>query len=218
MDEPKPGDAKRLMWGGIFSLVAAAALAGSSWIYLTGNLGDPLGPFTYSLADLLSGSVWAAGLVIAVTALKERIGQAAPRRMNLAMLLSVAAACGFVAVACIRAANRQYHLVHPDLHLESSTIVLVVWATLVAGMSAAAWHFFGWTWILTGSAGWASGRLPRALSVVFILAGTFFLSLIFFPNIDESARVFAFLVLICQGVFLLRTWLRDNRSRLRDDN
>jgi hypothetical protein len=48
------------------------------------------------------------------------------RRMKLALLASFAAACAFVAVACIRSANRHYHLIHPELHLESSSAVLTV--------------------------------------------------------------------------------------------
>ena len=56
--------------------------------------------------------------------------------MSLAMWAAVLAAGAMVAVACIRAANRHYHIDHPDLHLESSTTVLVVWGTLVAGVSA----------------------------------------------------------------------------------
>src|SRR4030042_6702163 len=43
----------------------------------------------------------------------------------------------FVAVACIRSANRHYHLIHPEQHLEASTSVLVVWTTLVAGVTGA---------------------------------------------------------------------------------
>jgi len=56
--------------------------------------------------------------------------------MSLAMWAAVLAAGAMVAVACIRSANRHYHIDHPDLHLESSTTVLVVWGTLVAGVSA----------------------------------------------------------------------------------
>ena len=116
----------------------------------------------------------------AVLALRERIGKSAPRRMDLALLASFAAACAFVAVACIRAANRHYHLIHPELHLESSSIVLTVWATLVAGVIGAGWHFLGWAWMLIGSASWTTGRFPRALSALYMLAGV--ISLIgFYP-------------------------------------
>jgi hypothetical protein len=53
-----------------------------------------------------------------------------------------------VAVACIRSANRHYHLIHPELHLEESTSVLVVWTTIVAGVIGAGWHFLGWAFWL----------------------------------------------------------------------
>jgi hypothetical protein len=57
--------------------------------------------------------------------------------MTLALLAAVLAAAAFVAVACIRSANRQCHLIHPELHLEESTSVLVVWTTIVAGVIGA---------------------------------------------------------------------------------
>jgi uncharacterized membrane protein SpoIIM required for sporulation len=93
--------------------------------------------------------------------------------MNIALLASVAAAGVYVAVACIRSANRHYHLSHPELHLEMSSTVLIVWATLlVAGVIGAAWHFLGWAWILIGSSAWSSRSLPRVLSVLYFVAGT----------------------------------------------
>jgi hypothetical protein len=55
-------------------------------IHLTGNLRDPLGPFTCDLADFLYGPVWAASLVTLVFALRERIGGEASRRMSLALM------------------------------------------------------------------------------------------------------------------------------------
>ena len=130
-------------WGGLAFFLMVVAFIVSGLIYLMGNLRDALGPFAYSLADFLYGPVWAASLVTVVSALRERIGERAPRRMNLAVLLSLIAAATFIGVACIRSANRHYHLIHPDLHLEDSTTVLIVWATLVAGVSGAAWHFLG---------------------------------------------------------------------------
>ena len=38
--------------------------------------------------------------------------------MHMAQLVAVLAAGAFVLMTCIRAANRHYHLIHPDLHLE----------------------------------------------------------------------------------------------------
>ncbi|MFN8454633.1 MAG: hypothetical protein U0401_08175 [Anaerolineae bacterium] len=40
--------------------------------------------------------------------------------MTLALLAALLAAGAIIAVACIRSANRHYHLLHPDLHLEDS--------------------------------------------------------------------------------------------------
>jgi hypothetical protein len=163
-----------------------------------------MGPFAYSLADFLYGPVWAASLVTTVIALRERIGEAAPRRMNLALLASIAAACAFVAVACIRSANRHYHLVHPDLHLESSSTVLIVWATLVAGAIGAALHFLGWALVLIGSAGWTSRRLPRILSGLYLLAGVSSLFVYLLPDLEANALAFSVIVSIWQGFLLLK--------------
>ena len=93
-------------WGGLASFLMAVAFIVPSWIYLTGNLRDAMGPLVYALADFLYGPVWAASLVAAVFALRERIGERAPRRMNLALLAAFVAAGAIVGVACIRSANR----------------------------------------------------------------------------------------------------------------
>ena len=127
----------------ISSILLAVAFIVAPLIYLVGNLRDAMGSFTYAVADFLYGPVWAASLVALVFMLRERIGERAPRRMSLALLAAVLAAGAMIAVACIRSANRQYHLIHPELHLESSTTVLIVWTTLVAGVTGAGWHFLG---------------------------------------------------------------------------
>ena len=184
----------------------AIALTTSSYIYLTGNLRDMMGPFTYSLADFLYGPVCAASLITVVYALRERIGEAAPRRMNLALLAAFAAACAFVAVACIRSANRHYHLIHPDLHLESSIIVLTVWTTLVAGVIGAALHFLGWALVLIGSAGWTSRRFPRILSGLYLLAGTISLLVFILPDLEAITLGFCVIVSIWQGAILMRAY------------
>src|SRR5215510_6980930 len=128
-------------WGGLASFLLAVAFIVAPTIYLFGNLRDAMGAFSYSVADFLYGPVWAASLVTMVFALRERIGERAPRRMSLALLAAALAAGAMVAVACIRAANRHYHLIHPELHLENSSTVLIVWTTLVAGMTGVGWHF-----------------------------------------------------------------------------
>lgn len=191
-------------WGGIASFLLAAFSVASSLIYLTGNLQDATGPFVYSLADFLYGPVWAVCLITVVFALRERIGESAPRRMNLALLASFAAACAFVAVACIRSANRHYHLIHPELHLESSMTVLAVWTTLLAGAIGAAWHFLGWALVLIGSAGWISGRIPRVLNVFYLLTGAASLMVYLLPVMEANAMVIIVFVSIWQGFLLIK--------------
>lgn len=209
MFNPRSPDVLIQKWGGIASYLLAVAFVASSWIYLTGNLRDEMGPFTYSLADFLYGPVWAASLVAAVFALRERIGEAAPRRINLALLAAFAAACAFVAVASIRSANRHYHLIHPELHLESSSDVLIVWTTLVAGAIGAAWHFLGWAWVLIGSAGWTSRSIPRLLSSVYLLAGAASLLVFLLPEMEANALVLSVIVSIWQGFLLFNTEPRE---------
>jgi hypothetical protein len=193
-----------MKWGGLASFMLAAAFVASGIIYLMGNLRDALGPFSYSLADILYGPVWAASLITAVFALRERVGEAAARRMNLALAASFAAACAFVAVACIRAANRHYHLIHPELNLESSYVVLTVWTTQVAGVIGAAWHYLGWAQMLIGSAGWTSKRLPRLLSALYVLAGASSLLVFLLPEMEGSATAFSVIASIWQGFLLLK--------------
>ena len=126
----KSTDARIQKGGAIASFLIPAAFIASSLIYLTGNLGDPMGLFVYSIADFLYGPIWAVSLITAVFALRERIGERAPRRMLVALLAAFLAAGMMVLGACIRSANRQYHIIHPELHLESSIDVLLVWTTL----------------------------------------------------------------------------------------
>jgi len=189
-------------WHCIFLL--AVAIVTSGLIYLSGNLRDTFGPVVYSLADLFYGPVLAVSLITAVYALQERIGEAAPRRMNLALIASIAAACAFVVVASIRSANRYYHLTHPDLHLESSTTVLIVWATQVAGAIGAALHFQGWALVLVGSAGWTTNRLPRTLSVLYLLTGAMSLLVLLLPQMEANALAFMVILSIWQGFLLIK--------------
>jgi hypothetical protein len=172
-------------WGGLASFLLAVAFIVAPLIYLTGDLREAYGPFTYDLADFLYGPVWAASLVTAILALHERIGERAPRRMSLALIIAVLAAGAMVLVACIRSANRHYHLNHPELQLETSQTVLIVWTTLVAGVTGAGWHFLGWALVLIGSAGWTSGRLPHVLCVLYLVGGIASLFVYVFPNLKS---------------------------------
>ena len=186
----------------ISAILLAVAFIVAPLIYLTGNLRDALGPLSYDLADFLYGPVWAASIVCIVFMLRERIGERAPRRMSLALLAAVLAAGLAVAVACIRSANRHYHLLHPELHLENSSDVLIVWTTLVAGLTNAGWHFLGWALVLIGSAGWASRCLPRVLSALYLLAGVTSLFVYLLPGSEGAAVILSVVVMIWQGFLL----------------
>ena len=186
----------------ISAVLLAVAFIVAPFIYLVGNLRDALGPLSYDLADFLYGPVWAASMVTIVFILRERIGERAPRRMSLALLATVLAAGITVAVAFIRSANRHYHLIHPELHLENSSDVLVVWTTLVAGLTNTGWHFLGWAFVLIGSAGWTSRYIPRLLSMLYLVAGVMSLFVYLIPGSDGSAVLLSVVVIIWQGILL----------------
>jgi hypothetical protein len=186
----------------ISAILLAVAFIVAPLIYFTGNLRDAFGPLSYDVADFLYGPVWAASLVSVVFVLRERIGERAPRRMSLALLAAVLAAGITVVVAFIRSANRHYHLLHPELHLENSSDVLVVWTTLVAGLTNAGWHFLGWALVLIGSAGWTSRCLPRLLSVLYLVAGINSLFVYLLPGSEGNAVVLSVVVIIWQGILL----------------
>jgi hypothetical protein len=187
------------------SILLAVAFIVAPLIYLTGNLRDAMGPFSYAVADFLYGPVWAASLVTLVFLLRERLGERAPRRMSLALLTTILAAGAMIAVACIRSANRQYHLVHPELHLEGSQTVLIVWTTLVAGVTGAGWHFLGWALLLIGSAGWTSRQLPPPLTVLYLAGGVVSLFVYLLPDLEGLAGMLVIVISLWQGLLLWRS-------------
>ena len=186
----------------ISSILLAVTFIIAPLIYLLGNLRAAMGPFSYDLADFLYGPVWGASLVTIVYVLREQIGARAPRRMSLALLSAVLSAGTAILVACIRSANRHYHLDHPELHLEASSTLLIVWTTLVAGVTAASWHFLGWALVLVGSAGWTSGRLPRLLSALYLVAGINSLFVYLLPQSSGNAAALCVVVSLWQGILL----------------
>jgi hypothetical protein len=198
----------------VSSILLAVAFIVAPWLYLVGNWRDAIGPFAYTIADILYGPVWAASLIGVVFILRERMGERAPRRMSLALLAAVLAAGTMVIIACIRSANRQYHLLHPDLHLENSTTVLIVWGTLVAGLTGAAWHFLGWAFTLIGSAGWTSRYIPRPLSILYFAAGITSLSLFVYvqPAHEGMASMLSVIVIIWQGILLWKAEPEEKQS------
>jgi hypothetical protein len=193
-----------LIRGWLAAFVLALTLIVPELIYLTGNLQEANGPFTYALADFLYGPVKAACLVGLMFALREHFGTHAPRWISLAQLTAVLAAGLFVMAALFRATNRHYHLMHPELNLEGSASVLIVWTTLVGGVIATGWHVLGWTLLLVGTAGWTGGRLPRALSVLYWVAGAQALFVYLLPANEGGVVAFTAVLSIWQGIVLWR--------------
>jgi hypothetical protein len=189
-------------WGGLASFLLAVSFIAAPLIYLTGNLRDAIGIFAYDLADFLYGPILAASLITVTYVLRERIGESAFRRMDLALLAAVLSALGMAAVAFIRASNRHYHLMHPELNLENSTIVLIVWATLVAGVNAVGFHFLGWAFVLLGSASWTSHLFPRLLNVFYFLAGVSSLFVYLFPDLEGLVLLVGTIISVWQGILL----------------
>jgi hypothetical protein len=196
-------------WGGAASFLLAVAFIVPQYIYLTGNLRDPSGPAAYALADLLYGPVWAASLITAVFALRERIGERAPRRMTLALLAAALSVGMMVTAALLRSTNRQYHLRHPELDLESSTMVLVAWTTLVTGVIATGFHFMGWMLVMLGSAGWTTRRLPLGLCVLYLVGGIASLFVYVLPDIEGFVVLLGIVWGIWQGILL---WTADRAA------
>ena len=191
-------------WGGAAVFVLLASAAAAQAIYLVGDWRAAHGPAAYALADFLAGPVGAACLVGVFGALREEMGTHAPRRMSLALAAAILAAAAMLLVACVRAANRQYHLQHPELHLENATLVLTVWATLVAGIGAAGWHCLGWALLLAGAAGWTSDRWPRGLCAAVSLAGLAGLFVYAWPGLEEAASALGAGCAVWQGILFLR--------------
>lgn len=200
-------------WGGLASFLIAVSFIVASWIYLTGNLRDSFGVFTtYDLADFLYGPIVSASLITLLYVLRERIGKSAFRRMDLALLAAVLSAVGMAAVAFIRASNRHYHLIHPELKLENSTTVLIIWATIVAGMNSFGFHFLGWTFVLLGSASWSSRLFPRVLNVLYFIAGIAGMFVYLFEELEGLVLLLGTIIGVWQGILLLRNDIHQSVS------
>lgn len=189
-------------WGGLASFLLIVTFIVPAWIYLVGDLRTALGPYAYALADFLFGAVRAASLVVAFVALRERIGARAPRHMLLALLAAALAAAMFVTAAFFRSGNRQYLLMHPELPDDLSTTLLTAWGTIVTGVIAAGWHFLGWALVLVGAAGWASRRLPRGLSALYVVAGAVSLFVYLLPDLEAFVVILGVVASIWQGIVL----------------
>lgn len=201
-------------WGGLASFFLSVSFVVAPLIYLTGNLGDALGIFAYNLADFLYGPILSASLIVVTYVLRERIGESAFRRMDLALVAAILSAVGMAAVAFIRASNRHYHLTHPDLNLEDSTTVLLVWTTIVAGVNALGFHFLGWAFVLLGSASWTSRLFPRLLNGFYFLAGGSSLFVYLFPDIEGLVLSLGAVIGVWQGILL---WKFDEPTPTKAD-
>jgi hypothetical protein len=201
-------------WGGLASFLLAVSFVVAPLIYLTGNLRDALGIFAYNLADFLYGPILSASLIVVTYVLRERIGESAFRRMDLALVAAILSAVGMAAVAFIRASNRHYHLTHPDLNLEDSTTVLLVWTTIVAGVNALGFHFLGWAFVLLGSASWTSRLFPRLLNGFYFLAGGSSLFVYLFPDIEGLVLSLGAVIGVWQGILL---WKFDEPTPTKAD-
>ena len=197
-------------WGGLASFLIAVSFVVAPLIYLMGDLRDTIGVFAYDLADFLYGPVVSASLITLIYVLRELIGKSAFRRMDLALLAAVLSAVGMAAVAFIRASNRDYHLLHPELNLENSTTILIIWATLVAGMSSLGFHFLGWTFVLLGSASWSSRLFPRVLNVLYFVVGIAGLFVYLFQELEGLVLLLGTIIGIWQGILLLRNDSRQS--------
>lgn len=203
MEQPVT-NSKIQKWGGLASFLLAVTFLVPAFIYLVGDLRSAPGSIVYHLADFLYGPVWSVCLITIVSVLQEKLKEHAPRRMSLVLFTAFLSAGAMLAVAFIRSANRQYHILHPELHLEDSIPVLVVWMTLVTAFTSLGWHFFGWTQLLIGSTLWTSNRPPRFLSLLYIAGGVVSLVVYLFPNSEGLAILIGMIVSIWQGILFLK--------------
>lgn len=207
-------------WGGLASFVLAVIFVIAPVIYLvalpaaTGlALPDFADPFklrpvlanpVFDLGDFLFGPVWAASLVIAVFALRERLVASAPRRMFLAMLAASLSAALFVGGASLQTIGRHYTAIHPEMNDTVYESVFRASSIVVPGMTSAGRHFLGWTLIMLGSAGLASKKLPRALSILYLIGGVPSLVAYLVPGLGELVLALGVIWNIWQGILLWR--------------
>jgi ABC-type transporter Mla MlaB component len=190
-------------WGVLAALALAVAFILPEWIYLVGDLREACGPFAYRLADTLYGPLRAACLLTVISVLHQRSGERGRGRMDLARLAAAFSAGMFILAALLRATNRQYHLAHPELHLEESQMILIAWSTLVGGVIATAWHCLGWALALTGWAGWSSRHRPPALNGLYLAAGAAALGVFLLPQLEGAAILLNAVLWPWQGLWLL---------------
>ena len=94
--------------------------------------------------------------------------------------------------------------------------MLVVWTTIVAGLTGAGWHFLGWALVLTGSAGWASRRLPLLLSALYLVAGIASLFIYLLPASEAVAGILGVIICLWQGILLWRAGPEETQTPGRE--
>ncbi len=203
--EPTMTDSRIQKWSGVASFLLAFTFLAPAFIYLVGDLRSTIGQLAYHLADFMYGPVWSVCLVIVVFTLREKTGGQASRRMSLALMSAFLSAGMMLAVAFIRSSNRQYHIHHPELNLQESIPILVVWTTLIAGLTAVGWHFLGWTQILIGIVHWGSQQMPRLLSLVHFVMGVVSLFIYLFPAAEGLGILLGMVLYTWQGVLFMKT-------------
>jgi hypothetical protein len=208
-------------WGGLASFIQAAVFLIAPVIYLialpaaTGlALPDFADPFklrpvlanpVFDLGDFLFGPVWAASLLAAVYALRERIGDGAKRRANLALIAAALSAGAFVAGATVQTINRHYLAINPQLDAAIYESIFRALSIVVPGLTSAGRHFLGWTLVMLGSAGLASKTLPRGLGILYLVGGIPSLIAYLIPGLGELILALGVVWNIWQGILLWRS-------------
>jgi hypothetical protein len=147
-------------WGALASLVLVATFITSPLIFVTYlTTPYPSGRMWYEFADFLSGPLWAASLMTVVFALRERVGERAPRRMLIVLLAATLSAALMICVAFIRSVHRDYPYYEPAFEI------------IVPALMAAGRHFLGWALLVLASLGWTTQQLPRVLNALFFVSG-----------------------------------------------
>lgn len=191
-------------WGALAFFLLPVILIAARLIYLVGDLRSTFGALGYSLADFLYGPLSAVVLMLAILALRQFLDKQSPQWMSLAFLTALLAAAAMICVALIRASNRHYHLTHPELALEESVEILVVWTTLIAGIESTGWHFLGWSLLLVGAAGWGSQVMPHLLSFLYWVSGVAALFVYLQSEMEGLAMMLILFLSLWQGILLWR--------------
>jgi hypothetical protein len=189
----------------IASLGMAVASVLAQMVYLTNNLSNAFGAFAYAVADVLYGPVWAVCLLVTMSALRGRLGVRAAYADRAAWI----AAAFAVLTACVRASNRGYHVLHPELRLEADTTVLMIWATLVGGLIGAGWHALGWSRILLGWRMLRVGQMPRWVGALSIVSGVTSLGVFLQPFVEAPAFGLELLVNLALAFVSRREWSEE---------